>query len=450
MESKNENVQSVQSVQVNEDFSLFPQEVYQYLPEILNKIDLIPMEYTSDIALLSLLTSIGSCLPNVFCYYADERQYTNLYSFIVSPPANNKRFVEFGFPIVRRIHDIFYLDSELKLLEYENLSREDKKKTKAPPQKIKILPGDTTDSKLIRHLKENYHSLIIPETEADSLTNQLNSAYGGYSEKLRKIFGNEFVGKSTMKDNRLEYIYLPKLSMLLSGVPASVTNLIKSSNDGLFSRFCFLCHLEYTPWKNIKFNRPNEDSDDVRKELIEFAEKIHEILYENDNAIEVLFSDKQQSFFNLEYQKIHDSYYIENKEIIPTIRRMGMSFSRISTILTILRNEESILSNEELKINKKYKIEIQCHDIDFENAMRISKVLMNHSLMVLGLLSKKPQLFKTMQEKIFYDSLPNEFTTDFAIKSTTEFSESWVKKRLAKYSEIGILSKGHGKYSKII
>lgn len=382
--NETENVHNVQSVPLDEDFYLLPNSVYENLPDLLKPYFNSDLKYVNDIALLSLITSLSACMPNVFGYYNQEKQYTNFYTFIVSPPANNKRMVEIGLPIVMSIHKRLYNESSL----LRKLYKKEEKSQDKPPLKIKYLPASTTSSKLVRHLFDNEMSLIIADTEADTLTNQLKSPHGNFSDLLRKIFGNETISKSTLIDDRFEIVENPKLSILLSGTPNQVVSLINSTEDGLFSRFCFLNHNKYEKWKAAEHNTHS-----LNKEYLdELTDKITDLYFkltELDNAIEVNFSENQTTHLNLEISKIHDCYLIDRPDTIATIRRMAMIHCRICLILTVLSNMETIREMDSFLETNGIKINLDCTNLNFQLALDIIKVLINHAISVIDL--KKPK-----------------------------------------------------------
>lgn len=441
-----ENVQSVQNVQGNEDYYLFPPRVYDNLPNALKNLQLAPNNYVSDISLLSILTSIGSCLPNIYGFYNKEPQFPNLYSFIVAPPASNKSSIEIGLPIINRVHDMLYQKSLTEIEVCKAVNKGSNSMT-LPPIQIKVLPGATTASRLVNLLKENNHSLIVFETEADSLTNQLKSQYGQFSDILRKIFGNETVSKATMVNQRLDYVNNPKLAILLAGTSNQVNAIIKSVSDGLYSRFCFLNHQIYEKWKPAQFNEDTNNKKLEMEELESFLIHLHEVLHFRKNGIKITFTTEQTVLFNNELSKLHDIYLPDRPEILASIRRLGMIHCRLSLILTILRNQEILLSTQDFNEQTKFIKEIECTDIDFEISLDLVKILLNHALSVLDLYSTQKERFRSAQEKVMFYSLPPEFTTEQAIEDSNGFSESWVKKRLNIWESGRFIERvAHGRY----
>jgi hypothetical protein len=108
-----------------------------------------------------------------------------------------------------------------------------------PNYKILYIPANISSAMVIQHLKEGNERGIFCETEADSMGNTLKQDWGGYSDLLRKAFHHEPISYSRKTNKEFVEIDNPCLSVALSGTPGQVENLIKSSEDGLFSRFIF-------------------------------------------------------------------------------------------------------------------------------------------------------------------------------------------------------------------
>ena len=444
-----ESAQNTQNaLSVLDNFNFFPERVYEDIPILVKQLKLTPNSHDSDISLLSLLTSIGSCLPNVYSYYGDK-QYPNLYTFIVAPAASNKRNVEFGMPIVRAVHNYFDRRYRNAIMAYKKLGSTPS--TLPPSRQIKLLPAATTSSSLVDKLIENNHSLIILETEADTLTTQINNPFGQFSDLLRKAFANETISKSTKIDQRLDYIYDPKLSVLLAGTPNQVNSLIKSTENGLFSRFCFLNKPGYEKWKPALFKENPSSKKEEMAELINFIIKLHELLFEKDNFIQINFTDKQAELFNEEMAILHDSHINHRTDILASIKRLGMIHSRLSTILTVVRFHEEIISSNELLENSNYLIHLECTDSDFNVSFDIVKTLVNHALEVLNSYGTVKVKFKTIKETIFYEQLPEEFRTEYAIENSNGYEKSGVDKVLKKWKEKGIIQTiSHGLHKKLV
>ena len=105
--------------------------------------------------------------------------------------------------------------------------------------------------KCIPFLGSSEHGLLIMESEADTLSNMLNNDWSNYSDVLRKAFHHEPISISRKIEKIFEEINQPKLSMVISGTPNQLQPLIKSKDNGLFSRFIVYSFDEIAEFKNV-------------------------------------------------------------------------------------------------------------------------------------------------------------------------------------------------------
>ncbi|MFL9837200.1 hypothetical protein ABS768_06815 [Flavobacterium sp. ST-75] len=97
--------------------------------------------------------------------------------------------------------------------------------------------------------------------------------------------------------------------------------------------------------------------------------------------------------------------------------------------------------------------DLVCDDLDFELAMDLVNWFLMHTVKIFGQLPDKPKQYnelKTIVQKL-YDSLPNKFTYQEALKAgeSLKIPNGTVQKYLAKLKKVElILAEAHGKYSK--
>lgn len=235
------------------DTPYLPDEIFDQLPSILKdgcKVFSNPRE--RDVFLSSALPILGGCMPNVISLYSGKEYFANLYTFIIAAAASGKGSLYWAKVLGSKYHKILLDDSNTKKKEYEqkmeiykNLQFNNKGKSsemelpQEPNYKILYIPANISSARVIQHLKEGNERGIFCETEADSMGNTLKQDWGGYSDLLRKAFHHEPISYSRKTNKEFVEIDNPCLSVALSGTPGQVENLIKSSEDGLFSRFIF-------------------------------------------------------------------------------------------------------------------------------------------------------------------------------------------------------------------
>ena len=82
--------------------------------------------------------------------------------------------------------------------------------------------------------------VLIHESEADTLSKMFSQEWGDFSDVLRKAFHGERLSLSRDSDDEFMEIESPKLSVVLSGTRNQITPLLKSRENGLFSRFIYV------------------------------------------------------------------------------------------------------------------------------------------------------------------------------------------------------------------
>src|SRR5690606_10202022 len=91
------------------------------------------------------------------------------------------------------------------------------------------------------------------------------------------------------------------------------------------------------------------------------------------------------------------------------VKRLGLIVYRLCMIFTAMRKYEAQI----------HDIEVQCLDEDFENALALAEVYLQHSLLVFKNLPKQGENIEfkpTSTKSLFYKQLPNEFERKEAIE----------------------------------
>jgi len=89
--------------------------------------------------------------------------------------------------------------------------------------------------------------------------NALKQDWGSYSDLLRNAFHHKEYTYSTKINEKFIESNNPKLSAALAGTPGQGEGLIKSTEDGLFSRFIFYSFRSEPEWRDAgeQINRYN-------------------------------------------------------------------------------------------------------------------------------------------------------------------------------------------------
>ena len=420
-----ENAETASTADKNK---MIPDVVYGRLPEVLIEIVSGYENRERDIVFLSTLGVLSACLPKVFGVYRGKKLFPNLNVFIIAPPASGKGAMNDSKILIEPIHEKIMGDSK-----------------EIPDKKFqtKLLPGNVSSARVYTHLSNAHDSLLIFESEADSLSQMLKQDWGDFSDIMRKAFHHETVSLSRESDDKFIEIKKPKLSMVLSGTPNQLKPLISGKENGLFSRFMFYYFDEVTGWEDVS-PMSNYQNNEVRLEDV--SSKIYDLygkLYFKENEIEVKLNEAQWDFFQ-DKMRLAANTFIENNKLdfLSVVKRMGVIFFRMCIILTVLRNENSIDNNT---------AELYCADDDLTTAFEVLKVIMEHSLYVFDLYDKN-SVYLPMNERMLYNQLPQEFSRAIGISKAlsvgiAERTFGNVLKRWAK-NEI-LLKVSHGNYKKL-
>lgn len=419
--SADENVEKNKSVLINMPY--LPNHVFDKLPNILKKgCEVFKDLRERDVFFTGAISIISGCMNPVSGGYRGKKNFANLFSFIIAPAASGKGSLTFARDLGIKYHERLVAQSNEKIKEYKIKEAEYRRKltNKAidtsilappiePPFKVLYIPANCSSSKVIQHLKEGDEMGIFCETEADSMGNVLKQDWGGYSDLLRKSFQHEPISLSRKSDKEYSEIKSPRLSVALAGTPGQVQNLIKSAEDGLFSRFIF-----YTFKTELKWIDADENMNGVN--LTEHFENLSdEVLLFIDYLIklkEVNFKLQKHQWIRLNEHGSNQLKKLGNlisEDLAGTSIRLVVILFRFCMILTALRYFD----------NGEYSNEFICSDEDFEIAYDLVNVYVEHSIQMFNELPKSGDVTEKVIHKLF-DSLPFKFQR----KTAVEIAES--------------------------
>lgn len=371
---------------INEkDTPCIPQKVYENLPEFLRNItSKFSKDRERDIFFTGFLGVSSACLNKIYTVYDSRTAFANMFMFVSAPAGSGKGNLAF-------VRDIF------KPYEtYINSLGEDNRQSL-------FVPGNSTASALISQLKDcDKGGRILFETEADTLTNALSQEHGNFSDILRKVFHHEEISLSRVTDRQFEKIDKPQLSLVLSGTPAQVRNLIPSVENGLFSRFSIYNFTTSSGWKGLSYNFADNSTQSLEEYFKGKGEELLgliSVLNSRDSQLQFRLTEKQVDSFNRHNEKIFD--YLENNNYGATdiLFRNALNIVRTALILSFFRQHEH-LSNKSL---------MYCEDVDFEIALDLCRTYFLHNLYIYKE-SPSSNGKKTSPDQMFFANLPKEFT----------------------------------------
>lgn len=404
---------------------LISQSVYDNLPSILfESCQVFTNNRERDTFLTGALSILSGCLPNVFGIYNGSEVFPNLYSFVLAPSASGKGTFKFAKALADKYHERVLLQSRKEKELYDDYLKEQKSlKYKGkldlnpialPALKFKVvfIPGNTSSAKLIQHLEYNNGNGILCETEADSLGNTLKKEWGSFSDILRKAFHHENISSSKKTDNEFVEVNKAKLSIALSGTPKQIYNIITSAEDGLFSRFYYYIFESDAVWND---QSPKGNPVNLTKFFnSQSGEVLNMVEYFESNKMEFKLTEEQWG----KHSSVFTSFLKEistfvSDDALSVVKRFGLILYRTCMIFTAIR-----------KFSSKSKDEIvYCSDIDFETALALVQVFLQHSILVFTNLPKQSgnAVFKlSNNKKNFFDALPQRFDRKDVIELAKE------------------------------
>ncbi len=402
--------------------------LYDMMPEIIRRGAMaFDTDRERDVFLTGLLPIISGLIPNVEGLYMRSRVFPNLFSFVIAPAASGKGAMKFAKAIGDKCQEVILEHSKKAQKEYD-LELDNYKKQKGkdgsehlekpdePPFKVVFIPANTSYAMILSHIQDNGGEGIICETEADTMGNVMNKEWGGYSDLLRKAFHHERVSVSRKTDKEYIEIEEPKLSIALSGTPGQVTGLISSAEDGLFSRFMFYAFKVDQQWIDPSPYGNSINLNDHFQGISEEVFNLFNFLAGQKTTI-TLSQNQWQELNEVMKKSLHEVEYYTAEEATSIVKRLGLITYRICMIFTALRKFENGEATET----------VQCTDDDFDIAIHLAQVYLDHALLMYTNLpsNESTEIIKPGSIKeVLWDRLPSSFQRKQAISAASDLDIS--------------------------
>ncbi|MBS9766552.1 MAG: DUF3987 domain-containing protein [Flavobacteriaceae bacterium] len=416
-------------------------EIYNRLPKELKSLTDKFNGREKDIVLLSSIGVLSNCIPNVYGIYQEDEVCPHLYIAIIAPPASGKGSMKYSKKLIENIHEEVYRQSRQEYDECMCNSSIENKAT-CPKVEIKIMPANISSAEVYSYLNSSTHGLLIIENEADTMGQMLKNDWSSYSDILRKGFHSETVSISRKTDKLFEEVKEPKLAIVISGTPDQLKPIIQSKENGLFSRFIIYSFDEPSPWK--KASKRNRRRDINPKQIFnELGNKVAELyhkLEDLEEPIEFDFTDEQWDRFDKEFELIYNDTIESSQSFSSNVKRYGLICFRIAMILTTIREMETITDKKIL----------ECSNMDFIIALKLTKILLGHSRFIFDSFDENNWL-STQDEKIL-DDLSNEFERKQAVEMCEKHNIGirTIDSRLSKWQKMRIIRRvKKGVYKKL-
>ena len=430
-----------------------PDTIFDQLPDLLRR---VTSKGTSpedkDILLLGSLVSMSACLPNIYGVYAERQVYPNLFLFVTAQASAGKGRLTLCRKLIEPIHKALREQNRAEFEAYQRelteyaAAKSDKvnmEKPQEPPLKMLVIPANNSATGLFQILNDNNGKGLIFETEGDTLALTFKSEHGNYSDGFRKAFHHETITYNRRKDREFVEIDTPRLSALLSGTPRQVAALIPDAENGLFSRFIFyFMNIRYE-WKDVFAGENGQTLDHYFDHLgIQFYD-LYKCLESQAEPMRFCLTVSQQQQFNSYFEQTQIQYIeLCGEDYIGTVRRLGLITFSLAMILTAVR----IMDTGELRSP------LICNDTDFNIAMEMVKVLVQHAAHVFQQLpTDTATKVQPNQKQQFLNMLPAEFDrqTYLAVAQKLNIQPKTAEKQIARFAKIGLINHfAHDKYRK--
>lgn len=411
------------TVQLDEDqapepLPTLPDSIFDTFPSLVQRAAAtVQMPRDRDLITIGSIVVLSACMMPVTTTYSGKRIWANSYLFVPGPAGSGKGRLDLCWRLVEAIHnDLYEQWKEAKSnykAELADYQRNKRKEGRVPPDKPPIsllrVPGNSSATSFNEALADNA-TLLLFETEGDTVVNTFKSDYGNYSDSFRKAYAHEsFSYLRRGNDGEYRQIDTPRLSVVLSGTPEQLTALIKDAENGLLSRFAFYCIEADNSWRDgFADNVEGQSLEEYFQSLDEEFHTFYNDLMQH-GAIRFSLTEEQRSTFNEVFSAVKQDFLaINGGQYSASIHRLAWLCLRIAMVLSTLR----MMDSGEISCT------ITCTNSDFNTALAIVEVINAHNDYVFNMLSpssentlKVSNSFKSALRTAILDALPTSFET---------------------------------------
>lgn len=432
---------------------LLPDEIFDTLPHFIrNLCESFKDQRERDVLFLSIIGILSAGLTRLKGTYKDKTVYSNLFIYIVAPAASNKGVMGFAREMGLSYHKQLLQESELLDAEYKiqldqyQISKKSKNAAippKPPVMRKFFIAGNSSAAAMLRQLKDNGGQGIICESEGDTVGNMFKQDWGNFSEILRKAFHHEYLSVNRRDRDDCHEIDSPRLSLVITSTPEQVASIIKSAENGLFSRMLFYVFGTRPEWIDILLAEDEMNLSDHFYNMGTTLKHIIETFSKDDVKFDM--EPHQIALLNdFGKRNIKEVGTFVDEVATSVVKRFGLMMYRISMIFTAVRffDDDKTLTPG---------VKLKCNDQDAKNALIITETLLKHSLIMFKMLPKAGNADINEQMRVFYDLLPNVFSRKDSISTATRLGlkAPTADKYLSRLFEHGYLTQPrYGYYEK--
>lgn len=425
---------------------------------------------------LGAMGVLSACLPNVKGSWYNAEEQSNLYVFITGAAATGKGRMSLCRHLADPISDQMFSASQLERDQWEaehipdslRMSKSQmngilQKLNSLHPSRRLFVPANSSSPAMYEDISRNNGMGIIFETEADTLAEALR--HGDFTDVLRKAFHGETTTMRRRTNDENIYIKHPYVSIVISGTPAQAGRLLRSTENGLFSRFIYYrLDQDMALKSSVGYN----DGKAMRLYFTELGYRVLKLYnkLQGRTDTEFVLTDSQRQMLEGHIGALRNRYVELFAKAYGTEDATDAAFSignRMGNIAFRMLMIRSLLRYVD---HDRIPFKIPCKDDDLTSVMFDTGILFQQAHIVFDdmiLASKKysegvepeihPEMDQCMSEKQreYYDKLPDSFKAQDSIKIAQErgLLRSTAYRYLETYCELGILKKvSRGFYKK--
>lgn len=393
----------------------FPEDLIEKLPELFQRVAITgETQIEIDLAILSVITGLSSLFPNVALFY-DHVHYPNIFTMILANAGEGKSKVANTIKILNPLNSKLVTECGHKKTAFKKAKKEFDSCVECSQAPIKpdckglFVPEDVTHPALLDKLASKSEYNLFFSTEIDSVNRTMGNETFNKSDLFRKAFHHEPISHSRRTADLEIHIPEPKLSILITGTPATITGMIKGVEDGTSSRFIYY---GFSSGELVWKSQQSESKVKAEENIRELSQKVLELFdFIKDRSIKFDFTATQKIEFDRYFElktklldKDKDQYYFAS------VKRHGLIFKRIASILTIVEAFEAKNVDNKLLCSKKA----------FGACKEIIDTLLEHSKIVFSNLERRPYTPLTDPAEKLYHALPDEFAPRLGYKIAKE------------------------------
>jgi hypothetical protein len=446
-----------------------------------------------DILFSGAIAALGATVcKNTSFYYGHKNIYPCLQVFILAPAASGKGALNWIRYLVMPFHrektqrfDVAMklYNQELSKWSNEGRQRDETMRPERPKLELFFIAGNNSGTGIQENIIDNNGEGFILEPEADVLASAIKADYGQWSHLLRKAHDHEFLSYNRRKDHEYRECDLIRLTVLISGTPNQLVQLIPGAENGLFSRQLFYYMPPLDDFKNMLIEGATEDYSVLFQKWGYRWKKVVDAVNSSITSIRFLPTPGQaEALYESMSQLFHHAGTAHGGSMRSSVVRLAINLLRIMNVVALLRALDGLLMEEDEEVlNEKVhnivrtllecpgitpavgthtenikdgvlsRLELNISDEDFAAVLALAEPLYRHAEHALMSLPAEDTVERTVSAKEqFLSKLPMNFTRQDYIKAGEDAGlnnkqcDHMIEKLLNKRI---LVRRGHGLYS---